>query len=70
MKFLIEINEKQYNSHIDEENEYVYCTLQDLDEKILETIDSDDIASWIPIGSTEFVNKFYINFLIRYFEND
>ena len=35
-----------------------YATIEDLDENILTMIDSDDIHSWTPLGSKEFVEKF------------
>lgn len=57
MKFLVEIAET-YGGHVDDDNEYVFCTIDDLGDKILEVIDSEDIVSWTPIGSREFVNKF------------
>ena len=63
MKYLVEINERQYHSFIDDDNEYVYCSMTDLDGKIFEIIDSEDITSWIPIGCKEFINKFNENFL-------
>ena len=62
MKYLIEIAEK-YGGHVDDDNEYEFCTISDLDGKIFEIIDSDDISSWTPIGSREFVNKFNEIFL-------
>jgi hypothetical protein len=57
-KYIIELSES-YGSQIDDgEGEYVYASIDDLDGKILTMIDSDDIHSYTPIGSTEFVNKF------------
>lgn len=66
MKYLVEISENQFQSHIDDDNEYVYCTIKDLDNDIFNIIDCDDIVNWKPIGSTEFINKYNKNFL----END
>lgn len=63
MKYLVEISENQFQSHIDDGNEYVYCTIKDLDNDIFNIIDCDDIANWKPIGSTEFINKYNKNFL-------
>ena len=63
MKYLVEISENSYHSHIDDNNEYVYCTLSDLDGKFSEIIDCDDITSWIPIGNPDFIDKFNTNFL-------
>ena len=61
MKYLVEIAEK-YGGHVDDDNEYVFCTISDLDGKIFEIIDSDDISNWTPIGSSEFKEKFNKNF--------
>ncbi len=62
MKYLVEISET-YKGYIDDDNEYVFCGIDELGEKILEVIDCEDIVSWTPIGSREFVNKFNEIFL-------
>ena len=63
-KYIIEISEV-YTFQIDNNMvECCYATIEDLDEKILTMIDSDDIHSWTPVGGKEFVEKFtklYIN---------
>ena len=62
MKYLVEISENPH-VQVDDDNECIYCTLNDLDGKIFEVIDCDDIVTWTPIGSTEFIDKFNKNFL-------
>lgn len=57
MKYLVEISET-YKGYIDDDNEYVFCGIDELGEKILEVIDCDDISTWKPIGSSEFIDKF------------
>jgi len=57
-KYIIEISEV-YTFQIDNNMaECCYASIEDLDEKILTMIDSDDIHSWIPVGCKEFVDKF------------
>ena len=66
-KYVIEISEL-YSFQVDNNMaQCCYATIEDLDNKILTMIDSDDIRSWIPVGSREFVEKFdrlYINGLL------
>lgn len=57
-KYIIEISEV-YTFQIDNNMaDCCYATIDDLDNKILTMIDSDDIHSWIPVGGKEFVDKF------------
>ncbi len=57
-KYIIEISEV-YTFQIDNNMaDCCYVTIDDLDNKILTMIDSDDINSWTPVGSKEFVDKF------------
>lgn len=57
-KYLVEISEA-YSFQVDNSiAECCYATIDDLDEKILKTIDTEDIRSWTPIGGREFVEKF------------
>lgn len=63
MKYLVEISEKAFEVQTDDYNEYLYCTLNDLDGDIFQDIDCEDIVNWTPIGSTEFIKKFTNNFL-------
>lgn len=57
-KYIIEISEV-YTFQIDNNMaDCCYATIDDLDNKILTMIDSDDINSWTPVGSKEFVDKF------------
>ena len=57
-KYIIEISEV-YTFQIDNNMaDCCYATIEDLDEKILTMIDSDDIHSWTPVGGKEFVDKF------------
>lgn len=57
-KYIVEISEV-YTFQVDNNMaDYYYSTIENLDEKILTMIDSDDIHSWTPIGSKEFVDKF------------
>lgn len=57
-KYIVEISEV-YTFQVDNNMaDCCYTTIEDLDNKILTMIDSDDIHSWIPIGSKEFVEKF------------
>ncbi len=63
MKYIVEISEKPCDAQSDDNNDYVYCSLRDLDENIFQIIDCEDIVNWIPIGSTEFIKRFTDNFL-------
>lgn len=57
-KYIVEISEV-YTFQIDNNMaDYCYATIDDLDNKILTMIDSDDINSWTPVGGKEFVEKF------------
>ena len=57
-KYIVEISEV-YTFQVDNNMaDCCYATIEDLDEKILTMIDSDDIHSWTPVGSKEFVEKF------------
>ena len=57
-KYIIEISEV-YTFQVDNNMaDCCYATIEDLDDKILTRIDSDDIHSWTPVGSREFVEKF------------
>ena len=57
-KYIVEISEV-YSFQIDNNiADCCYATIEDLDDKILTMIDSDDIHSWTPVGSKEFVEKF------------
>ena len=56
-KYVIEVSEC-YSSQIDDDDEVIYASADDIDGRILTMIDSDDIHSWIPVGSKEFVDKF------------
>lgn len=57
-KYIIEITE-MYSFQIDARIENCcFATIEDLDGNILKMIDSDDIRSWTPIGSKEFIKKF------------
>lgn len=58
-KNIVEISEV-YTFQIDNNMaDYCYATIDDLDEKILTMIDSDDIHSWTPVGGKEFVEKIH-----------
>jgi hypothetical protein len=57
-KYIVEISET-YTFQVDNNMaDCCYATIEDLDNKILTMIDSDDIHSWTPVGSKEFVDKF------------
>ena len=57
-KYIIEISET-YTFQVDNNMaDCCYATIEDLDNKILTMIDSDDIHSWTPVGSKEFVENF------------
>lgn len=57
-KYIVEISEV-YTFQIDNNMaDCCYVTIDDLDNKILTMIDSDDIHSWTPVGGKEFVEKF------------
>lgn len=57
-KYIIEISES-YSFQVDNNvTDCCYASIEDLEDKILTMIDSDDIHSWTPVGSKEFVDKF------------
>lgn len=57
-KYIAEISEA-YGFQVDNDiADCIYLTIEQLNESLFEKIDSDDILSWIPIGSKEFINKF------------
>lgn len=57
-KYIAEICEG-YSFQVDDNvADCCYATIEELEDKILKMIDSDDIRSWIPVGSKEFIDKF------------
>lgn len=57
-KYIVEISEAYIFQVDNNMTDCCYATIEDLDEKILTMIDSDDIHYWTPIGTKEFVEKF------------